>query len=106
MNAYYAAYRVPDNTIEVWLDQIVEFFFMFDMIFCFFQEYVDEETFVTIDCPLTIMKHYLKKNFIYDFLAWMPIEIIIEFANGGHHSENFHIHLLRILKMLRIPRLA
>ena len=105
-NAFYAAYESPHSAIEIVIDQISEFFFFFDMIFCFFQEYTDEESYSIVSCPTSIMKHYLRGSFVYDFLAWIPIDLIL-FQTGLVNSEKYpNLHLIRILKMLRIPRFS
>ena len=44
-----------------------------------------------------IAKHYLKNNFIFDILAWIPFEYIFP-----SHSAR----LWRLLKILRMPKLA
>jgi len=43
-NAYYAAFGGPSATGEIVVDFIVEILFFLDMLFCFFQEYKEEET--------------------------------------------------------------
>lgn len=47
-NAQYAAFGAPDSLIEIIVDYFVESLFLFDMIFCFFQEYMDEETYKVV----------------------------------------------------------
>lgn len=39
-------------------------------------------------------------GFIFDFIAWVPIDLILI------RNETAPIHLFRILKMLRIPKLV
>jgi hypothetical protein len=76
------------------------------MIFCFFQEYTDEESYSIISCPTSIIMHYLKGNFIFDFLAWIPIDFLL-FETGLIDVADYpNLHLIRVLKMLRIPRLT
>ena len=60
------------------MDQAVESLFLLDMAFCFCQEYLDEETYTLVSDLKTIAKHYMKKSFIFDLLAWLPLEIIFE----------------------------
>jgi len=47
-NAQYAAFGAPDSLIEIIVDYFVESLFLFDMVFCFFQEYMDEETYKVV----------------------------------------------------------
>jgi len=45
-NAYYAGFGVPkDYSTSYWFDMAVEYLFLFDMIFMFCTEYMDEETY-------------------------------------------------------------
>jgi hypothetical protein len=49
--------------------------FFFDMIFCFFQEFQDQETFVMVSEFKIIAKRYAKKSFFFDLIAWIPIDL-------------------------------
>ena len=51
---YYAAYRLPIKTRELSIDIISETFFLFDMIFSFFQEYIDQESFSVVSSAAPI----------------------------------------------------
>jgi len=48
-NAYYSAFGIPSSLLFVLIDYFVEALFLFDMIFCFFQAYVDEETYSEVN---------------------------------------------------------
>ena len=56
---------------------IIEGLFLIDLIFCFFQEYKDEETYTIISDVKKIAKHYLKGSFIFDLLAIIPIQELL-----------------------------
>jgi hypothetical protein len=103
-NAYYAAYKIPDSEKEIMRDQFVEVLFFIDMIFCFFQEFKDDETFKIETKFKSIAKEYGKKRFVFDFLAWLPVDLIILQLKLNNHHDKFH--LVRLLKMFRLPRLA
>ena len=45
-----------------------------------------------------IAKHYLMRSFIFDLLAWVPFDLIVE-------QDNDKARLWRLFKLLRIPRL-
>jgi hypothetical protein len=81
-NAFYSAYRVPEGK-EIIIDQLVEVWFFLDMIFCFFQEYKDTESYKVVSQFKMIALRYLKKSFFFDLLAWMPIDIIIMFGQDN-----------------------
>ena len=78
------------------------------MIFCFFQEYQDNETFKIVNKFKPIALRYARKSFIFDFLAWMPVDMVILLASNSDKLEikSDSFHLVRLLKMLRVPRLA
>ena len=66
-NAFYSAYRMPETNKEIIIDQFVEIWFLLDMIFCFFQEYQDTESFKVVSQFKLIALRYLKKSFFHDF---------------------------------------
>jgi|TARA_B110000305_G_C19427705_1_gene634523 hypothetical protein len=103
-NAQYAAFGNPDSLIEKITDYFVEGLFLCDMIFCFFQEYMDEETYKVVRNFKQIAKHYAKKSFIFDLMAWFPIEMIL--TGGAGIDIGDKARLFRVLRLLRIPRLA
>ena len=103
-NAYYSAFGVTDALWFNILDQAVESLFLLDMAFCFCQEYLDEETYTVVTDIKTIAKHYTKRSFIFDLLAWLPLEMI--FQNRALNTADDPARLSRLLKLLRLPRLA
>ena len=100
-NAFIAAFDVEENTAFIIVDQFVESLFLLDIIFSFFQEYLDEETYMVVSDLVKIGKNYLKGSFIFDLLAWLPFDLLLH----GLDSEK-HDRIWRLLKLLRLPRLA
>ena len=47
-NSYYAAFGLPTYSAFNIVDYIIEFLFMCDLLFCFCQEYLDEETYSVV----------------------------------------------------------
>lgn len=45
VNAYYSAFGIPNTESFVIIDNFVEGLFICDLVFCFCQEYLDEETY-------------------------------------------------------------
>jgi hypothetical protein len=72
--AFYAAFGNPENFYLIWLDVFIEVLFSLDFIFCFCQEYKDEETYTIITDIKKIAKHYLRSSCIFDLLAIVPFE--------------------------------
>jgi len=72
---------------------------LLDMVFNFLEEYLDEETYTYVTDLKKISLRYLKGKFIFDLLAWLPLNLMIELFDGRKR-------LFRVLKMLRLPRLA
>lgn len=69
------------------------------MVFNFLEEYLDLETYTYVSDLKKISLRYLLGKFIYDLIAWLPFNLMIELVAGRKR-------LLRLLKMLRLPRLA
>ena len=77
--AFQAAFGTTTNNLQLNLElYLVEGLFFLDLIFCFFQEFKDEETYTIISDVKAIAKHYAKGSFIFDLLAIIPIQEIIE----------------------------
>ena len=96
-NTYYAAFGLPvTNTADVVIDLSIEMLFLLDMIFNFFLEFKNEETFEIDSSFLSIALRYAKRSFFFDLLANFPLVNIFDYPN---------IRILRLLKLLRIPRL-
>ena len=66
------------------------------MIFNFLEEYLDEETYTYVTDLKKIAVRYIKGKFIYDLIAWLPFQFMINIQLNK---------LLRLLKLLRLPRL-
>ena len=100
-NALYSAFEVPfENSLWFLIfDNFIELLFFIDMICCFCQEYVDEETFTEVNDIKLIAINYLKKSFIFDLLAVIPFENIFQ----DLFEEP---RLWRLMKLLRMPRLS
>jgi len=47
-----------------------------DFIFCFCQEFKDEETYTIVSDIKKIAKHYMKGSCIFDLLAIIPFELM------------------------------
>ena len=80
VNAYYSAFGNPENKYQIILDYSIEVLFAMDLIFNFFQEYKDEETYTIVSDVKKIAKHYLKGSCIFDLLANIPFKLILEVA--------------------------
>ena len=100
-NAYYAAFRPPVHLYEFWLDMFMELLFFLDIIFCFFQEFKDQETYHYVSKFKPIAVRYFKRTFFSDLIAWVPYDYLF-FYEQMHTSD---LKLLRLTKLLRIPRM-
>ena len=78
--------------------------FILDFIFCFFEEYQDNETYKIISEPKKISIKYLKGSALFDFLAIIPFQLV-NFNKPKIEGQNVNHNLLRLFKLLRIPRL-
>lgn len=100
VNAYYAAFGTPTDVKQILVDYIVEVFFLLDIFFSFCQEYVDQETYAVESNFHAIALNYMKTRLAFDLLAVIPLDLLLR----DHFGEN--AKLLRLLKWLRMPRLA
>lgn len=80
------------NTIDI----SIEGLFLLDFIFCFCQQYKDEETYTVVTNIKQIAIHYVKGSCLFDLIAIIPFD---QFLQGPK------MRLLRLLKLLRVPRL-
>lgn len=85
----------------MFLDYFIEVLFGLDFLFCFFQEYKDEESYSVVNEFKKIAKHYMKSSCFFDLLANIPFELIFSQNDAGPEKGN----LLRLFKLLRLPRL-
>lgn len=102
-NAFYSAFGEPTSTLFLFIDLTVELMFFFDMIFCFFQEYKDEETYNIVSSFRQIATHYFKRSFIFDYIAWFPFDLFLDQTSP---FWAFYSRILRLLKLFRLPRLT
>ena len=101
--AYYAAFGMSLNPAQNIVDYFVELLFIFDFIFCFCQEYKDEETYTVVSDIKKTAKHCLKGSCLFDLLANIPFELF--FMGNTIRIDNQEGRLFRLLKLLRLPRL-
>jgi hypothetical protein len=80
---------------------------MFDMGFCFLQEYQDEETYTMVNNLRKIAIHYIKSSFIFDFIAIIPFEFFLNDRYGlDKDSKNDKFRILKLFRLLRLARLG
>ena len=101
--AYYAAFGFPSEAIYQWLDVVIEFLFTLDFIFCFCQEFKDEETYTIVSDIKKIAKHYLRGSCLFDLLAIIPFEYFFHDPTVSASKDTARMY--RLVKLLRVPRL-
>ena len=75
-----------------------------DNMFCFIQEYQDEETYTIISDVKKIAKNYAKRSFIFDLLAWIPFDRFMQYTSTRRLYRCLN-YVYRLFKLLRLPRL-
>ena len=75
-----------------------------DLLFCFFHEYKDEESYTIVSDVKAIAKHYAKNSFIFDLLAIIPFQELFDSIEHVHNPKE-KMRLLKLIKLLRVPRL-
>mmetsp|Transcript_37524 Transcript_37524/g.57481 ORF Transcript_37524/g.57481 Transcript_37524/m.57481 type:complete len:550 (+) Transcript_37524:1340-2989(+) len=101
--AFYAAFGNPVSMYVIFLDYFIEALFAIDFIFCFFQEFKDEESYTVVSDIKKIAMHYLKGSCIFDLLAIIPFELLFTFGSSGFTVDDGRLY--RLFKLLRVPRL-
>ena len=103
---YRIAFEAKEGSNEkrsVIVNNIIDVFFLFDMIFSFTTAYTDED-FRVIDDRATIAKGYLKSWFLIDLLAILPFELIRR--GGGGSGMNDVVRLARIGRLYKLIKLT
>lgn len=96
-SVFYVAFDSPKNTPQITFDWMVEGFFFTDLIFNFFQEYKDPETYENVRNHKKIAKRYIFKGwFFIDFISVFPFVSI--FKNNAL--------LTKLFRLFRLPRLT
>ena len=94
---YYVAFSPPSEIAQKIVDWIVEVFFYLDIIFYFFQEYKDPETFENVSSYKRIAAKYVFRGwFIIDFISVFPFMIFLQ-SNAL---------LTKMFRLFRLPRLV
>lgn len=75
VQAYYAAFGVPyGELVPTTIDLVIEGLFLLDFIFCFCQQYKDEETYTIVTNIKQIAIHYVRGSCIFDLIAIIPFD--------------------------------
>jgi hypothetical protein len=97
--------EVLDLNFFFWLDSIIDFLFLVDILINFRYAYMHPKTGEEIRDPYRVAWFYLKTRFFIDFLATIPfdtIATIIPFID----TDSIVFQLFGILKLVRVLRLA
>lgn len=88
------------------LDYLIEVLFFLDFVFCFCQEYQDEETYTIVSDIKKIAKHYMKGSAVFDLLANIPFELFFTLGKEAPKASDLQQgRMYKMFKLLRIPRL-
>ena len=99
------AFYDVDSIEWVIADSVMDFVFFVDIILNFFMAYYDDEDEI-VDCRCTIAKSYLKTWFTIDFIAIIPISIILRTDNYNSLARIARLpKLYRLIKMARLARI-
>lgn len=93
---FYVAFTNPTNIVHLVFDWIVEFFFVSDLVFNFFQEYKDPETFENI-------RNHKKIAMRYMFRGWFIIDLVSVFPFSAILQQD--ALLTKLFRLFRLPRL-
>ncbi|PWA87056.1 potassium transport 2/3 [Artemisia annua] len=82
-------------------DNIINVFFLFDIILKFFVGYFDPKTLLFVRDPKSIARRYLSTWFIPDVASTLPIELVFYFLYGKYSMCLLYI----VLGLIRLSRL-
>jgi hypothetical protein len=96
-SVFYVAFASPSNITHIVFDWLVEGFFLCDLVFNFFQEYKDPESYENVRNHKKIAKFYILKGwFFIDFVSVFPFVAIFK--------DN--ALLTKLFRLFRLPRLT
>jgi potassium channel len=75
------AFYEEDSTEWKIINSSIDFFFLIDMIFTFFQTYFDDKNHIHISDKKKIALKYLKTWFFLDLISIFPFDYILNAAN-------------------------
>lgn len=96
--AYFACFGFPIELGYSLFFTFIELWFVADIIHNFFLQYKDEEDFKPVRDIKRITWRYLKRYFIFDLLATIPFNWLV-------NSNSRSYHLFYLFKLLRLPKL-
>ena len=99
-----ACFRPPMNFTWWCIDLIFDSIFLIDVAINFNMAYRDRMDYWITDRRI-IIKSYLKGWFLVDFLASVPLDIIVQGAMGGSQPIKNDTAILGLLKAMRLPKL-
>lgn len=97
--AYFACFGFVKDPIFIALELMMESCFLLDIILNFLLQYKDDEDFKPVKDLKKIAIRYLKRFFIIDFLATVPLRYMML------SDEPDTLQLFYLLKLLRLPKL-
>jgi len=97
--AYFACFGFIEQPIFVALELMMESCFLVDIILNFLLQYKDDEDFKPVKDLKKIAIRYLKRFFIIDFLATVPLRYMML------TDDPDTLQLFQLLKLLRLPKL-
>jgi hypothetical protein len=105
---FFIAWKPPyENGLELFvINTIIDFIFCADIVLNFYTSYIDKEGEEVLDRRM-IVKHYLKRNFVVDLIASVPIDnFLMVFTSVGEGSGTEVLSMTDMLKLIRILRLG
>ena len=83
----------------------IDFFFLIDLVICFFTSYKDDYRQVDVVSHKKICINYLTGWFLIDLMSVFPFDAIMTKSGGGNSNANSLLRVARIGKIYKIIRL-
>lgn len=108
LTATYTPYRIAfitEDTIgDMYIDLILDVYFILDIVLSIFTAYPDPITGVLITNINSIVKHYVKGDLFFDIIASFPFSILD--AAFGIQASGAGTNVAKLAKLPRLYRLA
>lgn len=85
----------PNTHINVWFEEVMNYLFIIDIFFNFFQGYYNSKGEIILD-QKTVIYHYLTSYFILDLLSVIPFKYLI------NSNANIFLRVLKLPRLIKI----
>lgn len=90
----------PEGPLAI-TDNVVNGFFMIDIVLSFFVAYLDKNTYLLVDEPKRIALRYARTGLLFDVISSIPYELIRKLLPHDAHGYGYFT-MLRLWRIRRV----